>query len=69
MEIPTLLLIVGAIVGCIMAFWFNYSIHQEIQRRMGIGSSNRIIPIVEAREINGELPVDTVIIVIDAEQV
>ena len=69
MEIPILLLIVGVTVGCIMAFWFNYSIHQEIQRRMGIGSSNRIIPIAEAREISGELPVDTVIIVVDAEQV
>ena len=65
MEFPTILVIIGAIVGCIMAFWFNYSVHQEIQRRMGIGSSNRIIPIVAAQEITGPLPVDTVIIVVD----
>ena len=63
MELPLILVIIGGIVGCIMAIWFNYEIHKEIQSRMGIGS--RVIPVVEAEEITGEVPEDTVIIVVD----
>ena len=65
MELPLILVIIGGIVGCIMAIWFNYEIHKEIQWRMGIGSSNRVIPVVEAEDITGELPVDTVIVVVN----
>ena len=62
--VPVLLLIFGVIVGITMSVWFNCSIHQEIQRRIGI--SSRIIPIVEARQISGELPVDTVVIEVNS---
>ena len=62
--VPVLLLIFGAIVGITMSVWFNCSIHQAIQRRLGINS--RIIPVVEARQISEELPVDTVVIEINS---
>ena len=65
MELPLILVLIGGIVGCIMAIWFNYEIYKEIGRRMGVGSNNRVIPVVEAEEITGELPVDTVIVVVN----
>ena len=58
-----LFLICFCVVGIIVSVWFNCSIHQAIQRRLGINS--RIIPVVEARQISGELPVDTIVIVVN----
>ena len=61
--VPILLLICGVTVGITMAIWFNCSVHKEIQRRIGIKPI--ITPIVEAEQITGELPVGTVLIVVN----
>jgi len=47
-----------------MTIWFNCSIHQLIQRRIEI--SSRTLPVVQARQISGELPVDIVIIEVNS---
>ena len=63
--VPILLLICGSVIGIIMSIWFNCCIHQEIRSRIGI--SPIIIPVVEARQISGEIPVNTVIIEVNSD--
>ena len=64
-TMPVVLVICGVILGVTMVVWFNCAIHQEIQTRIGRESSNRIIPIVQAIRVTDEIPVDTVIIVVN----
>lgn len=64
-TMPVVLVICGVILGVTMVVWFNCTIHQEIQTRIGRESSNRIIPIVQAIRVTDEIPVDTVIIVVN----
>tara|TARA_A100001011_G_scaffold237149_1_gene245076 strand:+ start:138 stop:344 length:207 start_codon:yes stop_codon:yes gene_type:complete len=62
--VPIGLLICVSIIGITMTIWFNCSIHQLIQRRIEI--SSRTLPVVQARQISGELPVDIVIIEVNS---
>ena len=55
-----LFIICVSVIGIIVSIWFNCNIHQEIRRRIGL--SSRIIPVVEARQISQELPVNIVVI-------
>ena len=62
--VSILFLICISLIGIIATIWFNCSIHQEIRRRLGV--SSRIIPVVEARQISGDLPVNIVVIEVNS---
>lgn len=53
------MLIVASLIGTVAVVTFNCRIRGIIRRRLGLTDE---IPIVQARRINGESPVDTIII-------
>ena len=54
--------LIGTIIGILMVYWFNYSIHQEMRRRLNRETS--VLPISIATEVN-DVPVGTVVIVVN----